>query len=110
MPCFSYWKGRIPYQGWMYLSVNHLCFHAYVMGLESKVVIRWTDVLDLKRSKGHLLSDTIHITTRDKKVVRSSPHLTIGKISEVLIYFHFSALFFNIPLQKRSLLVDGTTC
>lgn len=60
----------MPYQGWMYLSVNHLCFHAFILGTETKRVIRWTDVLDLKKVKGVIFHDSICITTRDKQKVR----------------------------------------
>ena len=41
----SYWKGKLPRQGWLYLSVNHLCFYSYLLGKETKLVIRWTDIL-----------------------------------------------------------------
>lgn len=30
----SYWKGKVPRQGWMYLSINHLCFYSFLMGRE----------------------------------------------------------------------------
>lgn len=40
----SYWHGRMPRQGWLYLSVNHLCFYSYLFGKEIKLVIKWADV------------------------------------------------------------------
>lgn len=40
----SYWKGNIPRQGWMYLSVNHLCFYSFLMGKEAKLILRWSDI------------------------------------------------------------------
>ena len=40
----SYWKGRVPRQGWMYLSVNHVAFFSYLLGDETKTIIRWTDI------------------------------------------------------------------
>lgn len=40
----SYWKSHVPRQGWMYLSVNHLCFYSYILGKETKLVIKWVDV------------------------------------------------------------------
>lgn len=32
----SYWKGKVPRQGWMYLSINHLCFYSFLMGREGR--------------------------------------------------------------------------
>ncbi|XP_016417917.1 TBC1 domain family member 8B-like [Sinocyclocheilus rhinocerous] len=33
----SYWRGRVPNQGWIYLSTNFLCFYSYMLGNEVKV-------------------------------------------------------------------------
>ena len=30
------WKGRVPRQGWLYLSSNHLCFYSFFLGKERK--------------------------------------------------------------------------
>ncbi|KAF6106602.1 TBC1 domain family member 8 [Phyllostomus discolor] len=30
------WKGRVPRQGWLYLSINHLCFYSFFLGKERK--------------------------------------------------------------------------
>lgn len=30
------WKGRVPRQGWLYLSINHLCFYSFFLGKECK--------------------------------------------------------------------------
>lgn len=40
----SYWKGKVPRQGWLYLSVNHCCFYSYLFGRQTKIVIKWADV------------------------------------------------------------------
>jgi len=32
----SYWKGKVPRQGWVYLSINHLCFYSFLMGREGR--------------------------------------------------------------------------
>lgn len=32
----SYWKGRVPCQGWLYLSTNFLSFYSFLLGSESK--------------------------------------------------------------------------
>ena len=36
----SYWKGRVPRQGWLYLTVNHLCFYSFLLGKEGELGAR----------------------------------------------------------------------
>lgn len=64
----SYWKRRVPRQGWLYLSVNHLCFYAYILGRETKLVIRWTDITELDKTSSLLFPDSIRIATREREV------------------------------------------
>lgn len=33
----SYWKGKVPRQGWMYLSINHICFYSLLLGREGEL-------------------------------------------------------------------------
>ncbi|RXM96925.1 TBC1 domain family member 9 [Acipenser ruthenus] len=33
----SYWKGKVPRQGWVYLSINHLSFHSFLLGKEGAI-------------------------------------------------------------------------
>lgn len=68
---FSYWKNKIPRQGWLYLSVEYLCFHSYILGIEEKIVVRWTDVVNLEKIS-NVLSVTIKVTTRDNREVSIS--------------------------------------
>lgn len=63
-----YWKGKLPIQGWMYLTVNRLCFYAYILGKEHRVVLRWADVTSLNRTNSLVLPDSIRITTVDNEV------------------------------------------
>lgn len=35
----SYWKGRVPRQGWLYLSINHLCFYSFLLGKEGTATL-----------------------------------------------------------------------
>lgn len=44
----SYWKGSLPRQGWLYLSVNHLCFYSFLMGSVTTLIVRWSDVKVMK--------------------------------------------------------------
>uniref|UniRef100_A0A8B9WF75 TBC1 domain family member 8 n=1 Tax=Bos mutus grunniens TaxID=30521 RepID=A0A8B9WF75_BOSMU len=61
------WKGRVPRQGWLYLSINHLCFYSFFLGKELKLVIPWVDVQRLERTSNVFLTDTIRITTQNKE-------------------------------------------
>ncbi|KAF4520019.1 hypothetical protein B566_EDAN007167 [Ephemera danica] len=63
----SYWKGRMPRQGWLYLTVHHLCFYAYILGRETRLVIRWTDVTALDKTNSLLFPDSIRVATREKE-------------------------------------------
>ena len=40
----SYWKSALPRQGWLYLSINHLCFYSYFMGAETVIILRWSSI------------------------------------------------------------------
>ncbi|XP_050504861.1 TBC1 domain family member 9 isoform X1 [Diabrotica virgifera virgifera] len=63
----SYWKGKLPRQGWMYLSINYCCFHAFILGTDTKVCIRWSEVTILTKKNGLFLPDSIQICTREKE-------------------------------------------
>uniref|UniRef100_H3CN00 TBC1 domain family member 9 n=1 Tax=Tetraodon nigroviridis TaxID=99883 RepID=H3CN00_TETNG len=67
----SYWKGKVPRQGWMYLSINHLCFYSYLLGKEVKLVVRWADITQLEKSATLLLPDAIKVNTRVEEYVFS---------------------------------------
>ncbi|XP_058523490.1 TBC1 domain family member 8 [Ochotona princeps] len=61
------WKGRVPRQGWLYLSINHLCFYSSFLGKELKLVVPWVDIQKLERTSNVFLTDTIRITTQNKE-------------------------------------------
>ncbi|XP_053384071.1 TBC1 domain family member 9-like isoform X2 [Mercenaria mercenaria] len=67
----SYWKGKVPRQGWMYLSINHMCFYSFLMGKEAKVIVRWTDITKLERGNNMLLPESIRVSTREGEYVFS---------------------------------------
>ncbi|KAL1023763.1 hypothetical protein UPYG_G00045800 [Umbra pygmaea] len=60
----SYWKGKVPRQGWLYLSINHICFYSYLLGKEAKLVVRWADITQLEKSATLLLPDAVKVSTR----------------------------------------------
>ena len=55
------WQGRLPAQGWIYLTVNHLAFYSFLLGVETKVLLRWTDVTNIDRQVGQ----GVTVTTRE---------------------------------------------
>ncbi|XP_076861909.1 TBC1 domain family member 9B isoform X2 [Brachyhypopomus gauderio] len=61
----SFWKGRVPRQGWLYLSVNHLCFYSFLLGKEVTLVVQWTDVTQLDKNATLLFPESIRVSTRD---------------------------------------------
>ncbi|XP_028656413.2 TBC1 domain family member 8 [Erpetoichthys calabaricus] len=61
------WKGRVPRQGWLYLSINHLCFYSFLLGKEVKLVVPWADVTKLERTSTSFITDNIRVTTRSKE-------------------------------------------
>uniref|UniRef100_A0A3Q1F7Q0 TBC1 domain family member 9B n=2 Tax=Percomorphaceae TaxID=1489872 RepID=A0A3Q1F7Q0_9TELE len=61
----SYWKGRVPRQGWLYLSVNHLCFYSFLLGKEVTLVVPWTEVTQLEKNATLLFPESVRVSTRD---------------------------------------------
>ena len=57
----SYWKSALPRQGWLYLSVNHLCFYSYFMGAETIIVLRWSSIT-VSNIKSHI---QLHVSTHE---------------------------------------------
>jgi len=60
------WQGRIPLQGWLYLTVNNLAFYGVLLGTETKIIVRWTDITDIEKSSG-ILQSSVTISTRNEK-------------------------------------------
>uniref|UniRef100_A0A674ASV8 TBC1 domain family member 9B n=1 Tax=Salmo trutta TaxID=8032 RepID=A0A674ASV8_SALTR len=60
----SYWKGRVPRQGWVYLSVNHLCFYSFLLGKEVTLVVQWTEVTRLEKNATLVFPESVRVSTR----------------------------------------------
>ncbi|KAM6924233.1 TBC1 domain family member 9B [Xenentodon cancila] len=60
----SYWKGRVPRQGWLYLSINHLCFYSFLLGKEVTLVVPWTEVTQLEKNATLVFPESIRVSTR----------------------------------------------
>nr|KAF6482309.1 TBC1 domain family member 9B [Molossus molossus] len=79
----SYWKGHVPRQGWLYLTVNHLCFYSFLLGKEVSLVVQWVDVTRLEKSATLLFPESIHVDTRDQELFFSM-FLNIGETFKLM--------------------------
>ncbi|KFO69942.1 TBC1 domain family member 9B, partial [Cuculus canorus] len=102
----SYWKGRVPRQGWLYLTVNHLCFYSFLLGKEVTLVIQWVDVTQLEKNATLLFPECIKVSTRDGELYFSM-FLNINetfKLMEQLANIAMRQLLDNESfLQEKSL-------
>ncbi|KAG8448156.1 hypothetical protein GDO86_015303 [Hymenochirus boettgeri] len=57
----SYWRGRVPCQGWLYLSTNFLSFYSFLLGSEIKLIISWDEISRLEKTSTVLLAESIHV-------------------------------------------------
>ncbi|XP_043830348.1 TBC1 domain family member 8B isoform X2 [Dromiciops gliroides] len=60
----SYWRGRVPCQGWLYLSSNFLSFYSFLLGSEIKLVISWDAISKLEKTSNVLLTESIRVCSR----------------------------------------------
>ncbi|XP_059551624.1 TBC1 domain family member 9B isoform X4 [Myotis daubentonii] len=79
----SYWKGRVPRQGWLYLTVNHLCFYSFLLGKEVSLVVQWVDVTGLEKNATLLFPESIRVDTRDQELFFSM-FLNIGETFKLM--------------------------
>uniref|UniRef100_A0A8C2CIP0 TBC1 domain family member 8 n=1 Tax=Cyprinus carpio TaxID=7962 RepID=A0A8C2CIP0_CYPCA len=61
------WKGRVPRQGSLYLTTNHIAFYSFLLGKEVKLLVPWAEVTRLERVSVGLLTDVIRVHTRRKQ-------------------------------------------
>uniref|UniRef100_A0A1I8PL77 Rab-GAP TBC domain-containing protein n=1 Tax=Stomoxys calcitrans TaxID=35570 RepID=A0A1I8PL77_STOCA len=57
----TYIKNKIPRQGHLYISLNHVSFYSYMLGQETKISIRFTELEELSR-----YGNTIFLKTNNK--------------------------------------------
>ncbi|XP_040179753.1 TBC1 domain family member 8B [Rana temporaria] len=60
----SYWRGRVPCQGWLYLSTNFLSFYSFLLGSEIKLIISWDEISRLEKTSTVLLTESIHVCSQ----------------------------------------------
>ncbi|XP_014442954.1 TBC1 domain family member 9B isoform X2 [Tupaia chinensis] len=79
----SFWKGRVPRQGWLYLTVHHLCFYSFLLGKEVSLVVQWVDVTRLEKNATLLFPESIRVDTRDQELFFSM-FLNIGETFKLM--------------------------
>uniref|UniRef100_A0A8C5PSY8 TBC1 domain family member 8B n=1 Tax=Leptobrachium leishanense TaxID=445787 RepID=A0A8C5PSY8_9ANUR len=57
----SYWRGRVPCHGWLYLSTNFLSFYSFLLGSEIKLIVSWDEISKLQKTSTVLLTESIHV-------------------------------------------------
>ncbi|XP_051957644.1 TBC1 domain family member 8B isoform X2 [Xyrauchen texanus] len=97
----SYWRGRVPNQGWIYLSTNFLCFYSYMLGNEVKLVFPWDDVSRLERTSSVFLTESIRVRVRGEDHFFSmllrlqQTYLIMQHLAEYAIVRYFEKETFN---------------
>lgn len=62
----TYWIKRIPYNGVLYLSVNHLAFYSKLLSKEVKILLKWQDITIIDRSTSIIFTEKITLTTKQQ--------------------------------------------
>uniref|UniRef100_A0A8C1MLZ0 TBC1 domain family member 8B n=1 Tax=Cyprinus carpio TaxID=7962 RepID=A0A8C1MLZ0_CYPCA len=97
----SYWRGRVPNQGWIYLSTNFLCFYSYMLGNEVKLMYPWDEVSRLERTSSVLLAESIRVCVRGEDHYFSmllrlqQTYLIMQQLAEYAIVRFFDKETFN---------------
>ncbi|KAL1451988.1 hypothetical protein WDU94_006309 [Cyamophila willieti] len=78
---------RLPRPGYLYLSVNFLCFYSYMLGSEIKLVERWTNVIDLDftRTTISVISKSNQLLYFNSFLDASKPHTIMKQLSDIKI-------------------------
>ena len=75
------WYNNFPRQGWLYLSLGHLCFHSFFLGKTVQFVIPWTEVIGIEK-----ISSGFRIITRTEKhtfILFFNPEETVHLVQEL---------------------------
>ncbi|XP_034082535.1 TBC1 domain family member 8B isoform X1 [Gymnodraco acuticeps] len=104
----SYWRGKVPCQGWLYLSTNFLCFYSYLLGSELKLIISWDEIWRLEKTTNVILTESIHVQSHGENHYFSMLlHLNeTFVIMEQLANYSIKRLFDKEDFQREPALSD----
>uniref|UniRef100_A0A8C3G8F2 TBC1 domain family member 8B n=1 Tax=Cyclopterus lumpus TaxID=8103 RepID=A0A8C3G8F2_CYCLU len=104
----SYWKGKVPCQGWLYLSTNFMCFYSYLLGAEVKLIISWDEIWRLEKTSNVILTESIHVLVHGEDHYFSMlMHLNeTFVIMEQLADYSIKRLFDKEAFQREPALSD----
>jgi len=57
-----------------------MCFYAYILARETKLIVRWTDITELSKTNSLIVPDSIRVVTRDNKEVCVNMHFYVLSI------------------------------
>ncbi|KAH8295819.1 hypothetical protein KR018_010248, partial [Drosophila ironensis] len=83
----TYVKNKIPRQGQLYISMNHVCFHSYMLGQEIKRIIRFAELEDISRNANTIYLKTTNNMTYNFTLFSSASkaHLLIEQLNKMAI-------------------------
>jgi len=83
-----------------------MCFYAYILARETKLIVRWTDITELSKTNSLIVPDSIRVVTRDNKevyilimyfyVLLSTQWYIPYCTQSILNFFFVTALFFYV--------------
>jgi len=84
---FRYVKNKIPRQGQLYISLNHVCFYSYMLGQEIKRIIRFAELEDISRNANTIYLKTTNNMTYNFTMLfnASEAHQLIEQLNKMAI-------------------------
>jgi hypothetical protein len=83
-------------QGWLYISMSYCCFYSSVLGVETKVVIEYRQIMEMtkEKSKRGMVSDAIKVVMKNKTIHQFSNLFLRDETFELLEYL------VNLAMQR----------
>lgn len=89
----SYARGKIPRQGWLYISSNYLSFYSYLMGEETTLSLPFTELVAIEKTTRLLMADGIVVKTRSHEY---QFHMFLHREDTLVLMRHLT----NLAMQR----------